>query len=170
MQPQNHSKFRKRSFILLFFAAVVAALAYTVLWAAMFVCTPRFRSHWDWVWAAGITAVWGSAMLLFVPMLDYTRGYQPTFAAMAEHMPEPSAATVDSFRLGESQIAILDYCFGIRARNVRSAEEARGECLLVQIEHSDHTEWKPGEGWEAVWKGTRPGSWQERYVLYRRVF
>lgn len=153
-------------------AAVLAAALYTAVWALMLFADGRFRREWDWVWALCLTAIWGTAMLLYLPVIDHVKGYHPTFAAMAAHLPAGQPVRIDSYRLGESQRAVLDYYFGIQTRRIgRTPEEREGDYFLVQdiLKDADRQLVPEAERWEPVWEGTRPGDIGEWYVLYRRL-
>lgn len=151
--------------------ALAAAAVYTVLWVFMLFVRAGFRRDWDWAWALSVTAVWGVAMLLYMPALNHVKGYRATFTPMVKHLPVDGSATIISYRLGEPQRAILDYYFDVRVR-VRDelvSPERDGEYFLAQNELKKKHIWVPGEGWEQVWDGARPGEENERFVLYKRV-
>lgn len=151
--------------------ALAAAVLYTAGWVWLFLIKPGNRKHWALTWAGCLTAVWGTGMLLFMPILDYTNGYRATFAAMAEHLPADTGTRLDAFRFGESQRAIFEYYFGRRARILHTAADLPDPDTdyLIAQNHRRHERYDPGEGWEILWQGTRPGDRKEWYVLYRRV-
>lgn len=149
--------------------AVAAALLFTGGWLWLFACRPGIRAQWTWVWALGVTAVWGTAMLLFLPALDHGNGYRGTFAAMVSRLPADETVAMDAYRLGESQRAILEYYFGRRTRAVGEAgRPAPSAPYLLAQNHRRHARYDPGPGWRVLWEGTRPGDGKEWYVLYRR--
>lgn len=156
-------------------AAIVAAAVYTLLWIWVFV--PRGREagrDWAWVWAAGVTAIWGTAIFLFMPYIEYTKAYRGVFANMVQHLPKGiSRDRLDLYRLGESQSAILDYYFGVRGREVYDAVAHKMTATpdreyLLQQKHRSNPPYDPGVGWECIWTGRRPGDTREEYLLFER--
>lgn len=148
---------------------IILALAYACAWLWFVAIRPGYRRCWYFVWAACLTAVWGTAMLLFLHVLDHRNGYRSTFAAMVEHLPDDSSAPIDAYGFGESQRALLEYYFGKRTNEaVTNGREPESDFLLVQ-NHRKNPRYNPGEGWRALWEGTRPGDKKEWYVLFKRV-
>ncbi len=158
---------------------LAAAVLYSLGWLVLFVRRGDFRRQWPWVWAGGITVVWGVAMWLYMPVLDYNKGYRPTFAALMPYLPEPEyergaeargrIIRISSHRLGESQRAILDYYFSVKAKNYAGAEaRPAGYFLLVQ-NHVNDPKFVPDGTWVKVAETGRPGDRRESYDLYKRV-
>ena len=156
--------------------AVVLALAYTVGWFWMMRPRKGFRSDWVFVWAVGITAFWGTFMLLFMPILDHAKGYRSTFAAMAVHLPEDKNSVVlESYRLGESERAILDYYTGWRTNRI----DAAGKLVDPVYPTAPYLLSKQGAGnrkpqsfetdgaWTPIWTGGRPGKTKDLFILYK---
>lgn len=149
--------------------SVLLAAAYTLLWGFMFLRDGVCRRGWDSVWMGGILAVWGSALLLYMPILSHLKDYEPTFADMAHVLRNDPDAVISSNYLGAAQQAILEYRLGLRPRDITyTGGVPIGDFFLVR--HSRKKgEYSPGQNWEPVWKGFRPGeettSW---YVLYKR--
>lgn len=149
--------------------SLVLAVLYSVLWCILYISRRLAPQTWDWAWAGGMTAVWGVAMLLFMPILNYTNGYKATFADMMKQMPENvSSIRVNNCRLGESQRAILEYYFGLVTHNIEKPENTvdTAEYLLFQMSGGGGL-YHPGDGWQSIWEGARPGDKRERYILYK---
>lgn len=144
------------------FAGVLTLLCLWIL------CKSERGRSWDWVWAAGVTLVWGVAMLLFMPALDHVKGYRPTFDAMLRHIPDADAAVIDGMLLGESQRAVLDYYFGVRTRETMPGSESGDANYLLVQNHRSRFMYTPVGDWEMIWDGARPGDDTELYRLYRR--
>jgi 4-amino-4-deoxy-L-arabinose transferase-like glycosyltransferase len=149
-------------------AGVVLALLYTGAWLWFFVFRAGSRHYWPLVWAAGLTAVWGTAMLLFLNVLDHVNSYRAVLASLAEHLPDDPSARLDAYNLGESQRALFEYYHGRRTRAViQNGREPEAEYLLVQ-NYYQNPRFDPGAGWRVVWEGARPGDTKEWYVLFYR--
>ncbi|MCL1999996.1 MAG: glycosyltransferase family 39 protein, partial [Planctomycetes bacterium] len=148
--------------------SVVMALLYTGAWFWFFGRLSLYRRCWHIVWAFSLTVIWGTATLLFLPVLNHGNGYRATFAAMAEHLPRDNSVVLDAYGFGESQRAILEYYFSRRTREViGNGMKPEGNYLLVQNFYRNDR-YDPGAGWRVLWEGTRPGDKREWYVLYHR--
>jgi len=117
-------------------------------------------------WAASVAIVWGLAMTLWLPYLDYGQSYRGLVADLKSHLPT-GAGCIANRGLGEPQRAMLEYFGGI----ITYPRETTGHncrVLLVQAWLKDG-EPKVGRRWRLVWNGSRPGDDKERYWLYQRV-
>ena len=156
--------------------SVILALAYTAGWFWMMRPRSSSRGDWVWVWAVGLTAFWGTFMLLFMPILDHAKGYRSTFAAMVRHLPEDRNSVVfESYRFGESERAILDYYTGWRTRRI----DAAGKLVDPVYPTAPYLLSGPGSGnrkpqsfetdgnWTPIWTGGRPGKKKDLLILYK---
>ncbi len=154
------------------------AVLYSLGWLILFVWQSDYRRKWPWVWAGGITVGWGVAMLLFMPILDYNKGYRDTFAGLLRYLPEPAVEAenperggvirISGYNLGESQQAILDYYFSVKTRNYTGLDcRPAGYYLLVQ-NHVNDPKFKPDGTWKKIAETSRPGDKRESYDLYER--
>ena len=146
----------------------VLAGLYAGAWLWFFVFPSGYRRCWSLAWAAGLTVVWGTTMLLFLPAIDHGKSYRDTFAALARHLPDDHSARIDSYSLGEPQRALLEYYHGRRTEPViLNGREPVAEYLLVQ-NHRQNPRFNPGADWLVLWEGTRPGDKKEWYALFHR--
>ncbi len=158
--------------------SVALALLYSLGWLVLVWWRNDVRRKWPWVWACGITVGWGVAMLLYMPILDYNKGYHSAFAGLMRYLPEaaPEAGRenlgrvirISSYNLGESQQAILDYYFAVKTRNYTGLDSRpAGYYLLVQ-NHVNDAKFVPDGTWKKIAETRRPGDRRESYDLYER--
>jgi len=135
-------------------ALLVAAIAITAGWI-YFVRSGDLAVRW----AAGMTLVWGLAMTLWLPAIDYVKTYRGVIADMQRHRPAGTCITAPA--LSEPQRAVFHYFAGI----LKSAETK--DCPLLLLTTSSD---KPplAEGRTLLWRGTRPGDDKERFWLFSR--
>lgn len=143
------------------------SIVFSVLWVALVARIGPSNRRAFINWAGGITLAWVMAMTLWLPFIDTVKSYRPTFWSLKQALPADWQCLA-SQGLGESQRALLHYFAGIVTRRAERAGDASGcELLLIQTTASDKN--SPGEAWEKIWEGTRPGDRHERYRLYRLV-
>lgn len=147
-------------------APFALALAATLIWIGMIASSPRspFRGMTHWV--AGVTLFWVLATSLWLPWIDYGKTYRPLAASLAAALPSERACLA-GVGLGDAQRASLEYFSGIVTVPGNSVSGQHCNWLLTQgtRRSDDHA---PGEGWEVVWQGNRPGDRSEKFRLYRR--
>jgi hypothetical protein len=130
--------------------ATLAAVAVTAL------CASQLRKDLSARWLAALTAVWGLAMTIWLPALDYGKTYRGMIASMNQARP---AGCVATYGLGEPQRAMFHYFAGIRAPAAPSCR-----LLLVQTDFPR----EPALGGRLLWRGTRPGDNREFFWLFER--
>jgi 4-amino-4-deoxy-L-arabinose transferase-like glycosyltransferase len=116
-------------------------------------------------WAAGVTLVWGLAMTLWLPYLDYTKSYRGMIADMQRSRPAV-AGCVAGRDLGEPQRALFHYFAGILS--ARENSPAARDCRLLLVQSSRAAEPPHDAQWKLAWRGTRPGDNNEYYWLFSR--
>lgn len=151
--------------------ALLLALAVTAAWGWLLYRASQVRTTAERSlfrgpthWLAGLTLVWVLLVALWLPWLEYGRGYDGTFAAMRQAMPADAAPACVSVRLPPTLKALVRYETGWTVKSERRGRESC-DWLLIQT--------APGEersqpGWERVWEGHRPGERSERLRLFRR--
>jgi len=141
-------------------AALLVASLLTILWLTLF-GLPRTPWRPALRWAAGITVLWGSMMMLWLPWIDHGKSYRSVVVALRAQLPaEPGCLAGRNLSLAMS--ASLDYFAGLHTRH-----DARG-CLWLLQAGNAHSE--PAiHGWTLIWQGHRPGDRNERLRLYRRA-
>jgi 4-amino-4-deoxy-L-arabinose transferase-like glycosyltransferase len=136
--------------------AIGAAIAVTALW----IWSLGFRPALPARWLAGVTLLWGLAMTLYLPLLDWQKSYREVAASMQEarrNNPDCVAAR----DLTEPQRGMFHYYAGIR-------EPAPKDCGLLLVHTPSARQPTPGEGWKLVWRGTRPGDEKEFFWLFEK--
>ncbi|HSU76258.1 MAG TPA: glycosyl transferase [Burkholderiales bacterium] len=131
----------------------VAAAVITALWLVSLRLSLPAR------WLASVTLVWGLAMTLWLPWLDYAKSYRGVIADMQRALPKGQC--VSARNLTEPQRAMFHYFAGIEA--------TRRDCPLLVIHTSSVQAPALGEGWQLRWRGTRPGDSKEFFWLYERT-
>jgi len=154
--------------------AFAAALAGTVAWAWLV----RWRTgrHRVAIWkslvlpAAGAVLCWLLLMTLWLPVLDYARGFTTIVRGITRHMNEDQAGCVEVFGLNRAQVAAFRYHGNMDLR--AAAREPTCPWLLVAapLQPSmplalDVRNWQQ----VAVASVRRPADVNDNVVLYRKV-
>lgn len=142
------------------------AVAGIVAWIWLIVTSARSPFRGMAHWAAGVTLFWLLACTLWMPWINYGKTYRPLSAAIARQLPAAHGCIAGS-GIGEPQRASLDYFNGITTLASDSAAGRRCQWLLTQGS-GRNSEATPGDGWQKVWEGGRPGDRNEKFRLYRR--
>ncbi len=135
-----------------------AAIAVTALWIYSFWLEPTMPVRW----LAAVTLVWGLAMTLWLPWLDYSKSYRGVIADMQAHRPKLPGC-VASRNLTEPQRAMFHYFAGLV-----TAREGAADCPLLLVHTSDPGVPRTDTQWKLVWQGTRPGDRKEFFWLFAR--
>jgi 4-amino-4-deoxy-L-arabinose transferase-like glycosyltransferase len=119
-------------------------------------------------WTAGLTAVYGVALTLWLPMANYAMSYRPTVASLRAALPSDGAC-LNSHSLGESQRALFQYLGGITTRRLEAGYPLQCRWLLIQGRYDVPGGFPqaPDPGWQPVWESRRGG--REVFVLFRRA-
>lgn len=141
--------------------ALVAASAFTGAWIAAVVKLQRSPWRTAIRWAAGVIAVWGVLIALWLPWIDYGKTYRGVAMSLRTALPA-DAGCIERRGVGLPQRALIDYFTGICTQ----PSSKKGDCrwLLVQSTRKDASI----TGWSKIWEGHRPGDRTERLRLYRR--
>jgi 4-amino-4-deoxy-L-arabinose transferase-like glycosyltransferase len=137
--------------------ATGAALAITALWLVALRLSLPAR------WLASVTLVWGLAMTLWLPWLDYAKSYRGVIADMQRAIKDEmrKGECLTARNLTEPQRAMFHYFAGIEA--------GKRDCPLLLIHTPSAQTPAPGAGWQLRWRGTRPGDSKEFFWLYERT-
>jgi 4-amino-4-deoxy-L-arabinose transferase-like glycosyltransferase len=150
--------------------AFVSALAATIAWAWLV----RWRTgrHRVAIWkslvlpASGAALCWLLLMTLWLPVLDYARGYTPLVRAVARHIERPGC--VEVFGLTRAQIAALLYHGGMDVRT--AANKPTCPWLLVAAPlQSAMPLALDVRNWQWVASIRRPADANENVLLYRKA-
>lgn len=155
VHPQFVTEFSKPAFAL--------SATFTLLWFAL--VRPARRSNRRAVlnWAAGITLVWGIAMTLWLPYIDYDKSYRGMMQDLGRVLAHERGC-VASKNLAEAQRALLDFFIALKTERLEVKPESNCRLLLVQ---GDRDTAAPEGPWQEIWRGTRPDDEREIYRLYR---
>ncbi|QWT46157.1 ArnT family glycosyltransferase [Azospira inquinata] len=141
------------------------ALVATIGWLIFLRATPRSPFRGLTRWTAGLSLFWLLTMVLWTPWIDYGKSYRPVAEALSSQLP-PNHGCVAARGLGEAQRASLDYFSGIITRRANSSAGKQCRWLITLGQPRDDR--SPGEGWQPVWEGSRPGDRSEKLRLYKR--
>jgi 4-amino-4-deoxy-L-arabinose transferase-like glycosyltransferase len=141
-------------------------LLYTALWFTVLARLERSPQRPAFVWATGVTVLWGLATSLFIGWVDVGKSYRGMVRSMETALPA-SYRCVSSRDLGEPQRAMLHYFAGIVTHREESPARRR-DCDLMLVQGAPQEERAPAGDWIRIWEGNRPGDKVERYRLYRR--
>jgi 4-amino-4-deoxy-L-arabinose transferase-like glycosyltransferase len=145
----------------------VLGAVYTLAWLAIVAGPKRNPQRPVFVWAGGVTVVWGLIAILFVGWLDAGKSYRSMIASMQQAMPAQYRC-MSSLNLGEPQRAMLHYFAGIITYREDVPERAR-DCDLMLVHGMSQEENVPLGPWRKIWEGNRPGDDRsERFRLYQR--
>ncbi len=142
-------------------------VVYTLAWIAIVAGPKRNPQRPVFIWAAGVTVVWGLIAILFIGWVDTGKSYRSMIAGMQQAMPQQYRC-VSSRHLGELQRATLQYFAGIVTYREEVPERAR-DCDLQLVQGVPQVEIAPSGRWRKIWEGSRPGDDRERFRLYQRI-
>jgi 4-amino-4-deoxy-L-arabinose transferase-like glycosyltransferase len=168
---------------------VGTALFVTILWLIINLFS---RPNIITAWTSGVTLTWSLVMTLWLPFIDYGKGYSRVMPEMATHFPKNTL--VMSYRLGEPQRALFDYyCPGKLAHRIENPafwQQLRPEwgsfsgndplkrffqlkmpphtCLLIQGVWRHPPDFMPAL-WRLIWEGARPADDGEHFWLFEKM-
>jgi 4-amino-4-deoxy-L-arabinose transferase-like glycosyltransferase len=147
--------------------ACSVAVIFSLAWIALIGLSIRSPYRGITNSAAGVTLIWGLTVALWLPSIDYGRSYRSMAESLKPHVVLDEGGCVSSRHLGEPQRAVLHYFAGLLTLR---EEVVAPDCTLMLVQGSPNDDsGNPGEGWDMVWQGNRPGDRSERYRLYRRL-
>jgi 4-amino-4-deoxy-L-arabinose transferase-like glycosyltransferase len=151
-------------------AIIGLAIGVTLLWltSALRARSSNRRAFVNWT--AGLAAMWFLTHTLWVGALDHARSYRSLVAQVEANIPR--GACVRESGLGSAQRASFDY-FAARRFS------PNGACDWWLVQGTVAGGFEPGNSWEPVWQGARPGEGlllsgsksqneAERFRLYRK--
>ena len=143
------------------YLALGLALAFSAGWIAALLRLPRSPWRAAVRWTAGLTAMWGVLIALWLPWIDYGKTYRGVMRSLRAAVPQ-DAGCVAGRNVGLAQRALVDYFAGIRLQPA-----GRSECRWLLVQGSAKHAAAPA-GWVRIWEGHRPSDRSERLRLYRR--
>ncbi|MFM9969529.1 MAG: ArnT family glycosyltransferase [Burkholderiales bacterium] len=172
---RNFAKLEPGHVLIFEWLPFLVALFLSLAWLYVLFRSERSPYRCVLYWASGATLVWGLVMTLWISWIDYGKSYQGVARtlsqAVAKYAP-PGNPCIQSYSLGESQRAVLDYhaeIVTLRMPLDTTAKSSQPRCglLLVQT-HPDDEDREWASQWRRVWEGSRPRD-RERYRLYVRA-
>ena len=100
-------------------------------------------------------------MLLWLPGIDWVRGYQLPAMALRAAVPQPHGC-IATRNMNPAQVGLFVYYTRLNLRN-----DPAGQCALL-LEQGGGDNIDPPGNWLRIWEGGRPGDTRERFRLYRR--
>jgi 4-amino-4-deoxy-L-arabinose transferase-like glycosyltransferase len=145
-----------------FFALAVLV---TLWWGWLLLKLPRSPWRCFTSWSAGLAIGWLLAVSLWLPWIDYGKSYRPTAATLAAKLPK-NVGCIAEWHVGSAQLASFAYFERLRFTPLESGGL---HCRWLLTQGNSRAELTPpGQGWQRVWEGNRPGDRKERFRLYRR--
>jgi len=135
-----------------------ALLAAAIVITAGWICLVRMNDL-AVRWAAGITLVWGLAMTIWLPSIDYAKTYRGVIADMQRSLPADRGC-ITAPNLTEPQRALFHYFAGIL-----KSEKTR-DCPLLLLHTSSVKPPELDSKWQLLWNGGRPGDDREYFWLF----
>jgi hypothetical protein len=154
--------------------AAIVALAATVAWVVLALWRIRVRPPMLWrgpvLAAAGLTAMWVLVATLYANAIEYTRGMQPTAAALGQQVRRLAGndACVQAYQLPPGTRAMLAYHGGIRFSGQADGSEA---CSIVIHRDSQRTQLDdapPIGDWQLAYQTTRRARYDEVFRIWVR--
>jgi len=146
-------------------APFLLALALLVGWLYVAFFTAPSPMRGVTRWAAGVTLLWGSFAMLWMPWADYQKSYRSVALQIRSRVPA-DAGCIAGQNLGVSQRAALSYHGALRTEPASRAGADGCRLLLVQGSPRDERD-GPDARWSKLADVGRPGDKNERYRLYR---
>jgi hypothetical protein len=156
--------FEARFSVLALGAAVLATLAWLALvrW--------RTARHRDPLWkslvlpASGVALSWLLLMTLWLPLLDYARGYRALLDRVAAHVPR--SACIAGSALPRAHQAALEVLGRWRVDGAH--DPSTSPCAFLLVVEPAGAAPAPPEGWSFVARERRPTDRDETTAIYRR--
>lgn len=141
--------------------APVAALVFSLLWLRA-VTRKHIKGRQAVTnWAAGMTLAWALLMSLWLPWLDAAKSYRPVVEQMEAAAPQDLQSGAACVRLEEGDVlARLAWREYGRINSV-----VGGDCAYRLLESPQALP----DGWQTVWRGARPRSKNEYFVLLKKA-
>jgi len=120
-------------------------------------------------WPAGLALVWGLAVTLHLPWLDYGKSYRTVFESLERAMPARYNCLAD-IGLRESERGMLHYFADLTTRHIKTPEVS--PCSLIPVETkrtSDPEGGDLGASWSLIWEGSRPADARDCFLLFQSV-
>ncbi len=146
--------------------AFAAALALTLAWLWLIFGSPRSPQRGTVHWAAGMILIWGLAVALLLPWIDYGKSYRAVATSLKKALPTELGCVVGR-DLGEAQRASFHYFAGIQTLPEDGKSAASCKLFLIQST-ARGKDLPPGAGWRKIWEGNRRGDRVERFRLYQK--
>ncbi|MDR1849578.1 MAG: glycosyltransferase family 39 protein [Zoogloeaceae bacterium] len=144
----------------------ILAIIVTLWWLWLLLAMPRSSYRCLTRWSAGFAIGWLLAASLWLPWIDYGKSYRSVATNLAAAIPEEEKHCVAEWQVGEARIASFAY---FERLHLLPLSGEGSHCRWLLVEGRSRTElMPPGEGWQRVWEGNRPGDRRERFRLYRR--
>lgn len=144
-------------------APLAVALALAAGWICLVFFTAPSPLRSVTRWAAGMTLLWGTFAMLWMPWADHQKSYRSVARELQAKIP-PGARCVSALHMGVPQRAAIHYHAGIRTRPYDILQPRACPLVLMQTHPDDRL---APEEWVRLADVGRPGDRDERLRLYR---
>lgn len=146
--------------------ALSIGLAITAWWIWLIFTAPRSSYRSLTHWTLGFTTLWLLATTLILPWFDYGKSYRPVAQAIARALPEKHGCVAER-GLSDAQRASLAYFVGLEPLSFDTNSGKKCDWLLVAGDTKPEIT-APGNDWNRVWEGFRPGDRKTKFRLFSR--
>ncbi|WP_137939054.1 hypothetical protein [Chitinivorax sp. B] len=112
-------------------------------------------------WASGVAFCWSLLMLLWLPGIDWVKGYQQPVAVLKKALPVKYQC-IAAAGMSADVASLFDYHGGL---GLKLNPDKPCDLLLVM---GTREEVLPAGNWRKLWEGARPGDNRERFRLYQQ--
>lgn len=147
--------------------AFVVASAITLVWFFAILRPQHSNRSVATNWAIGMTFVWTTLMMLWLPMIDSARSYKPVFTSLKQALPS-NYACIASENLGAAQQDLLHYYANVKTYAASPGENIHCDLYLIQ-DGRKPKKIKSGEEWQQIWSGKRTSDRKESFRLFQET-
>jgi 4-amino-4-deoxy-L-arabinose transferase-like glycosyltransferase len=138
----------------------------TAVWVWLIPRLPRSPYRPMIAWAGTVAMLWGLAAVFFGAWVDSANSYRSMMLSIRQALPAHYRC-ISSRNLAEPQRAMLEYFAGLITYR-ETEPERRRDCDVLLVQGFRRAIHSPGQAWELIWEGARPGDDNELYRLYRK--
>jgi hypothetical protein len=117
-------------------------------------------------WSGGIAIIWFAFIGLYLPWLASGNNYEGLMRELDKRVATIEHNCLASQSLGEPQRAMLDFYDRLRTERL---EKGVGQSCNLLLTQAKSPQVILRDGWNEVWRGSRPGDTKEFLILWQRA-